>query len=76
MQDLWRAIVDARGSDGVPEGRGRFPRPLPRLPAMGLATAIGDAFGSGSPLGFPTAAGVSPAVAIPLVALLSIGAGH
>ena len=54
MQDVWRAMVVAPGGDGVPEGRGWSPRPLPLLPATG----------------------VSRAVAIPLVVVLSIGASR
>ena len=37
------------------------------------ASVVGDAFGSGSTPGFLRAAGVSLAVAIPLVAVLSMG---
>ena len=37
------------------------------------ASVVGDAFGSGSPPGFLTAVGASLAVAIPLVAVLSMG---
>ena len=40
------------------------------------ASDVGDAFGSGSPPGLPGAAGVSLTVAIPLVAVLSMGPGR
>ena len=46
------------------------------MQAVWRAVVVGDAFGPGSPPGFLTAVGASLAIAIPLVAVLSMGPGR